>query len=57
MKKIKNELDEAEKNRSDAIALKEEYDTKLKDVEKETEAIMADARKRALDNESIYFWF
>ena len=50
--KIKNELDEAEKNRSDAIALKEEYDTKLKDVEKETEAIMADARKRALDNES-----
>lgn len=50
--KIKNELDEAEKNRSDAIALKEEYDAKLKDVEKETEAIMADARKRALDNES-----
>ena len=45
-------MDEAEKNRSDAIALKEEYDTKLKDVEKETEAIMADARKRALDNES-----
>lgn len=50
--KIKEELDDAAKNQADAIALKEEYSSKLKDVEKETEAILADARKRALDNES-----
>ncbi|MCQ2081865.1 MAG: F0F1 ATP synthase subunit B [Lachnospiraceae bacterium] len=50
--KIKEELDDAQKNQAEAIALKEEYSSKLKDVEKETEAILADARKRALDNEN-----
>ncbi len=35
----------------EAKALKEEYDTKLKDAGKETEAILADARKKALKNE------
>ena len=49
--KIKDELDEASKAKEEAIASKDEYEAKLKDIEKEAEAILADARKRALDNE------
>lgn len=50
--KIKTELDEAAKNEQDALAMKEEYTSKLKDIEKEAESILADARKRATENES-----
>ena len=46
-----HELDEASKAKEEAIASKDEYEAKLKDIEKEAEAILADARKRALDNE------
>ncbi|MBP5414766.1 MAG: F0F1 ATP synthase subunit B [Lachnospiraceae bacterium] len=49
--KIKDDLDEAAKAKEEAIASKDEYEAKLKDIEKEAEVIMADARKRALDNE------
>lgn len=50
--KIKDELDSAQKSMEDADALKAEYEGKLKDIDKEAESILSDARKRALDNES-----
>lgn len=50
--KIKGELDDAAKNQADAAALKEEYENRLKDIDKEAEKILGDARKRALENEN-----
>ena len=50
--KIKGELDDAAKNQADAAALKEEYENRLKDIDKEAEKILGDARKRALANEN-----
>lgn len=45
---IKNDLLKAEADKAEADKLKAEYEAKLKDVDKEVEAILADARKRAL---------
>lgn len=50
--KIKGELDDAARNQADAAALREEYESKLKDIDKEAEKILSDARKRALENEN-----
>ncbi len=50
--KIRNDLDEASKDKEEAIAFKEEYEARLKEIDKEAEGILADARKRALDNEN-----
>ena len=50
--KIKNELDEAQTSMDQANALKAEYEEKLKDVEKEKQEILSEARKNALKNES-----
>ena len=50
--RIKNELDSAAADMEDARALKEEYEAKLKDIDKEAEAILSEARKRALANEN-----
>ena len=50
--KIKGELYDAAKSQEDAAALKEEYENKLKDIDKEAEKILSDARKRALENEN-----
>lgn len=50
--KIREDLDSAEKEKADAIALKEEYDAKLKDVNKEAEEILSEARKKAKKNEA-----
>ena len=50
--KIKNDIDTAAKDKEDALAMKEEYTSRLKEIDKEAETILADARKRALDNES-----
>lgn len=50
--KIKGELDDAAQNREAAAALKTEYEDKLKNIEKEADEILSDARKRALANES-----
>ena len=49
--KIKNELDEAKCSMETAQSLKEEYESKLKNINKEAEGILSDARKRALENE------
>lgn len=50
--KIKEELDDAAKNQEEAKVMKEEYSAKLKEIDKEAESILAEARKRALENEN-----
>lgn len=50
--RIKNDIDMAKNDRKDANALKEEYDAKLKGVEKEAEEILSEARQKALKNEA-----
>ena len=50
--KIKGELDEARISLEDANSLKADYESKLKDVNKEAENILSDARRRALENEN-----
>ena len=50
--RIKNDLDSAAADMENARALKEEYEAKLKDIDKEAEAILSEARKRALANEN-----
>ena len=50
--KIKGELDEARDNMEEARRLREEYEAKLRDIDKEAEEILSDARKRALANEN-----
>ena len=50
--KISTELEDAKKNQEQAKALKAEYDEKIKNIEKEAESILADARKRALASEN-----
>ena len=50
--KIRTELEDAKNNQEDAKVLKAEYESKLKNIDKEAESILADARKRALANEN-----
>ncbi len=50
--RIKNDLDTASKEKADAIALKEEYETRISEIDKQAEQILSDARKRALANEA-----
>lgn len=50
--RIRNELDTAAADMENARALKEEYEAKLKDIDKEAESILAEARKKALANEN-----
>lgn len=50
--KIRTELEDAKNNQENAKALKAEYDEKLKNIDKEAESILADARKRALASEN-----
>lgn len=50
--KIAGELDEAKSNQEQAIALKQDYEAKLRDINKEAEAILSETRKKARDNEA-----
>lgn len=50
--KIKGELDDAKESMESADALKAEYEDKLKNINKEAEEILTQARKKALDNEN-----
>ena len=50
--KIQSELDDAKENMENAQALKAEYEEKLKNVEKEAEGILSEARRKALANEN-----
>ena len=49
--RVAEDQETAKREKEDAIAFKEEYDQKLKEVDKETEAILSEARKRAKQNE------
>lgn len=49
--KIKSDIDDAIQNREEAKALKDEYELKLKEVDKEAEVILGEARKKALKRE------
>ena len=50
--KIRTELDDAAADKADAAALKVQYEEKLKDIDKEAEAILSEARQKALHNEA-----
>lgn len=50
--KIRTELETAKQNMEEANRLKEEYETKLKEINKEAEGILSEARRKALNNET-----
>lgn len=50
--KIAGELQEAAEDKKTAMELKAEYESKLKEVDKEADAILAEARKKAQIKES-----
>ena len=50
--RIKNDIDTARKDKEEAAAVKEEYDKKLKGIEKEAEEILSEARQKALKNQT-----
>ena len=50
--KIKTVLDTAKTDKEEAAVLKSEYDEKLKNIEKEAEQILSEARQKALKNEA-----
>ena len=49
--KIQSDIETAGKNKEDAIALKAEYEAKLREIDKEAEKILSEARKKALNRE------
>lgn len=49
--KIKSDIDDAIQNKEEAKALKDEYELKLKEVDKEAELILGEARKKAVKRE------
>lgn len=50
--RIREQMETAAKDKSDAMEFKAEYDQKLKNVEKEAEDILAQTRKKALNKET-----
>ena len=48
---IQSQLDEAAQARDDALEMKASYDEKIAGADEETERILAEARKKALDRE------
>ena len=50
--RIGAEIDDANADKESAAALKAEYEAKLKEVDKEAEAIRSEARQKALQNQS-----
>lgn len=49
---VLDEQETAKKERTDATAYKEEYEKKLKEVDKEAQEILSAARKKAMQNEA-----
>ena len=49
--RVVDDQETAKREKAEAIAFKEEYDLKLKQVEKEAQAILSEARKKAKQNE------
>lgn len=50
--RIKNDIESATKDKKEAAALKEEYDSKLKAIEKERDEILSEARRKAQRREA-----
>lgn len=50
--RIKRDIDSAAADKKDAAARKAEYEEKIKNVDKEAEEILSEARKKALKNET-----
>lgn len=50
--KIKDDIDAANKDKEDAAALKADYDAKIKDIQRESEEILSEARRKAKANEA-----
>ena len=50
---IREQMETAAREKQDAIQFKAEYDEKIKNVQKETDEILSDARKKALKKESV----
>lgn len=50
--KIRGELETAKQDMETAGRLKEEYETKLREIDREAESILSEARKKALGNEN-----
>ena len=50
--RIRTDIDTAARDREDANKLMEDYDRKLKDINKEAEEILSAARQKALKNEA-----
>ena len=51
-RKIQSDIDNAKGDKEKASAMKAEYEEKLKNAEKEAEAILSEARQKALKNEA-----
>lgn len=51
-KRIKDDIDSAVADKEEAQALKAEYEAKLKNVDKEAEAILSETRQKALKSEA-----
>ena len=50
---IREQIETAAREKQDAIQFKAEYDEKIKNVQKETDEILSEARKKALKKESV----
>lgn len=50
--RISNDIDSAKEAKESAAALKAEYEAKLKEVDKEAEGILAEARQKAMKNQA-----
>ena len=50
--KIKSDIDDAKTDKEEAAKMKAEYEAKLKNIEKEAEVILREARQKALKNEA-----
>ncbi len=50
--KIKNDIDTAAKDKEEAAKMKAEYEERIKNIDKEAETILSDARKKALKKEA-----
>ncbi len=51
-RKIQGDIDNAKSDKEKAAAMKAEYEEKLKNADKEAEAILSEARQKALKNEA-----
>ena len=50
--KIQSELETAKQDMEEARRLKQDYEARIKEIDKEAEAILSEARKKALNNEN-----